>query len=530
MFLDILIISVVTIAAWYKTHTHIHHLQQISYKNKNYIKWRFGNYTKIIRPHEVLFIGGVFLTQLTDTLWSRLIGLLLILIDVYFFHLIRTAYAAKKKLKYTPRVKRLLVTNAIQLIGLMTLTFFMVTWASVILILALYLFGFITVIASNLINKPMELTINNWYYNDAHKTLAKVPNLTIIGITGSYGKTSTKNVLNAMLSKDFNVLMTPESFNTKMGLTRAIREHMKPTHEIFIAEMGADHVGDIKELMEFVQPSLGIITSIGPQHLDTFKTFENIVNEKGNMFRLLKTGGTAFVNVTDSNIVGLPRRSDLNYVSFSAQPDGNIETPDFNIESISVNSKGSSFTLVHKPSGKKVRLTTQLLGRHNLANIVAGAAVAINLGIPMDRLPYLTMDLKPVDHRLSIRRVNDHYTVLDDAFNSNPVGSRMALEVLDQFEGNQKIIITPGMIGLGDRHYELNKAFGVNISKTCDFTILVGKHQTRPIQDGLEEGGYNPAKLYVAKSTQDAFSKLSEIVKQDDVVLLENDLPDTFNE
>jgi UDP-N-acetylmuramoyl-tripeptide--D-alanyl-D-alanine ligase len=327
--------------------------------------------------------------------------------------------------------------------------------------------------------------------------------------------------------------MTPESFNTKMGLTRTIREQLKPTHQIFIAEMGAKVVGEIRELMEFVHPTMGIITSIGPQHLETFKTFENIVSTKGEMFKYLEPNGTAFVNVSDPNIVSLPKRDDLSYIYFSAQaehPETLEISPDYRIESIAINNSGSSFTLVHTPTGKKVRLGTGLLGRHNLSNVVAGAAMALSLGVPMERLPALTADLKPVEHRLSYRRVNDFYTILDDAFNSNPVGSKMALEVLGQFEGNKKIVITPGMIELGDRHFELNKAFGESIADVCDFVILVGQNQTKPIQDGLTAKNYDENKLYIAKNISDAFAKLSEIIELDDVVLLENDLPDTFNE
>lgn len=528
--LNFLALVLVAAGSWYKHHTDVHKFQQIGYFNVPYLKWIFEDKGRLVRPYETLMIIGLPLVMLNDSLGLDILGLLFMGATLYFFHLIKTAYPAKKKLVYTPRVKRLLTTSALLTATSAWFAWVMPPWTGTLVLLGLYLFGFFFMILSNVINKPIELAINNYYYRDAQRILAQNPNLTVIGITGSYGKTSTKNVLNAMLSKDFNVLMTPESFNTKMGLTRTIREHMKPTHQIFIAEMGAKVVGEIKELMEFVHPSLGIITSIGPQHLETFKTFENIVSTKGEMFKYLNTGGTAFVNVSDSNIVSLPKRSDLTYVTFSADSDRTEIAPDYHIESVSVNAGGSSFTLVHSPTGKKVRLSTKLLGRHNLANVVAGAAMAVSLGIPMERLPLLTADLKPVEHRLSSRRVNDYYTILDDAFNSNPIGSKMALEVLKQFDGNKKIVITPGMIELGEKHYELNKAFGESIAETCDFAILVGAQQTKPIQDGLKEKGYREDKLYIAKSTKDAFAKLSEIVEYNDVVLLENDLPDTFNE
>lgn len=466
---------------------------------------------------------------MTESLIFHVIGVVLLLLNLYFYNLIYKAYPAKKKLVFTPRVKRMLATT-----GLIFVIFF-ILWINLprtvysIFGFFVYPLSFIWLILANYINKPIEHLVNQYYYKDALQLLAKNPNLIVIGITGSYGKTSTKNVLYTMLSKNFNVLMTPESFNTKMGLTRTIREHLRPTHQILIAEMGAKEVGDIKELCTFVKPKFGVITSIGPQHLDTFKSFENIISTKGELFRYLEPNGTAFVNIDDENVKNILLRDDVKAVKYGLLEENQL-TADYTIESISVGNNGSSFTLVQNSSGKKVRLNTKLLGKHNLSNVLAGASIALTLGVSMDRLGTMTADLKPVDHRLSIRRVNDQYTVLDDAFNSNPVGSKMALEVLKQFEGNKKIIITPGMIELGDQSYSLNKTLGENIADACDYVILVGKNQTKPIWDGLSHKMYPEDRIYVASSIKDGFRKLSEIVGFNDVVLIENDLPDTFNE
>ncbi len=509
--------------------------QQNSYRIKRYSKWLMSKNHSFFKPHEWLYVIGALLFLYANAIYFKVLGLFLIILDYYFFWLIKTATRSKLKLNITARVKRMMFTNILILILLFVGWFYSVDSVKIILgtlIAGLYLGSFLLTMMSNLINMPIETQINNYYYKDAQKIMAKNPNLTVIGITGSYGKTSTKNVLYQILSKDFNVLMTPESFNTKMGLTRTIRTYLKPTHQILIAEMGAKEIGDIKELCDFVHPKMGIITSIGPQHLETFKTLENVISTKGELFKHLLPNGTAFVNIDDEHIMKLPKRDDLKYVHFST----NIEfeklmpLPDYAIEDVHLSSKGSSFTLAHIPSKKKVRLNTKLLGRHNLANIVSGVAVALELGVAMERLNTLIVDIRPIEHRLSYRRVNDTYTLLDDAFNSNPIGSKMALEVLERFEGHSKIIITPGMIELGSESYALNKKLGEQISKVCDFTILVGRKQTKPIQEGLIENKYPSSKLYIASDLSDALRKLDEIVSKDDVVLIENDLPDTFNE
>jgi len=529
MLISILGLCLVIIVTWMRTFSDVHKFQQYGYYTNQYLDAVNKSKSKLIKPYDFFYFLGILLTFLPDSIWIKALGLILLVCHLYFYRLIVRAYPAKKKCVYTPRVKRMLVSTALILIIVSTITYFKPSWSRTLFGILIYPLSFFVLYLSNFINKPIENAVNQYYYRDALNILGKNPNLIVIGVTGSYGKTSTKNVLYTMLSKDFNVLMTPESFNTKMGLTRTIREHLKPTHQILIAEMGAKEVGDIKELCEFVHPTYGVITSIGPAHLDTFKTFENIVSTKGELFKYLKDNGTAFVNVDDANIRGIILREDVSAIKYSVN-DAPELSPDYYIEATTVGSNGSSFTLVQKKTGKKIRLSTKLLGKHNLANVLAGLSIAISLGVSFERLGAMTADLKPVAHRLSTRRVNEQYTVLDDAFNSNPVGSKMALEVLKNFEGNKKIIMTPGMIELGDQAYALNKRFGELIADSCDFVILVGKKQTEPIQDGLTEKGYPSSKLYIAANLNDGFRKINEIVALGDVVLIENDLPDTFNE
>ena len=514
---------------WIRTFSDVHKFQQFGYYVNHYLSKTIPQVSKWLRPYHLFYFSGVALVFLAEGIILNFIGLCLLLLNGYFYAVIHKAYPAKKKLVYTPRVKRMLATTLIIMVLVGVAWIQLPETLQSILGFILYPLSFMWLILANFLNKPIEHLVNQYYYNDALQLLAKNPNLIVIGITGSYGKTSTKNVLYAMLSKNFNVLMTPESFNTKMGLTRTIREHLRPTHQILIAEMGAKEVGDIRELCEFVKPKFGVITSIGPQHLDTFKSFENIISTKGELFKYLEPQGTAFVNIDDPHVKNIVLRDDVKSVKYGLLEESQLAA-DYTIEAVTVGNNGSSFTLIQNASGKKVRLSTKLMGKHNLSNVLAGASIALTLGVPLDRLGAMTADLKPVDHRLSIRRVNDQYTVLDDAFNANPVGSKMALEVLKQFEGNKKIIITPGMIELGDQAQALNKAFGEYIADACDFVILVGKNQTKPIWEGLVEKNYPEEKIYVANNIKDGFRKLSEIVGKNDVVLIENDLPDTFNE
>lgn len=175
-------------------------------------------------------------------------------------------------------------------------------------------------------------------------------------------------------------------------------------------------------------------------------------------------------------------------------------------------------------------LETQLLGQHNASNLLVCTAVALDMGVAPERIAYAVRQLQAVEHRLQLRNFPGGYTVLDDAFNSNPTGAKMALEVLQQLEGKRKIIITPGMIELGPQQYELNKTFGTQIAAVCDYVILVGPKQTEAIQEGVRKTGYPEEKLYVARNLEDANAHLRPLLKAGDIVLYENDLPDTYNE
>lgn len=428
---------------------------------------------------------------------------------------------AKKPLVYTPRVKRQLGVCA-------TITFAVIVvsnllWGDmgrVVSMIALYLLSPATIIISALICKPIEKSISNGFINDAKKILASKPDMKIIGVTGSYGKTSVKYYLNTLLKAKYNVLMTPGSFNTPMGVVRTIREHLRATHEIFVCEMGARHVGDIKEICDIVYPHDGIITSVGPQHLETFYTLDNIKNTKFELADALKADGLLFLNMDDENIKA--HSKGRKYIAY-----GINNKEGYYAENITVSERGTSFTAV-SPSGEKCEYTTKLIGMHNVLNIVGAIAVANTYGIPLENLKSQVRKLECVPHRLELK---DHgnVAIIDDAYNSNPSGAKAALEVFGVFDGF-KILVTPGMVELGEKQDECNREFGANAARVSDYVILVGKKQTESIYAGLADSGYPKDKIYVANTIEEAINKAYAINSEGKkkFILLENDLPDNY--
>ncbi|MEY8302794.1 UDP-N-acetylmuramoyl-tripeptide--D-alanyl-D-alanine ligase [Anaerosalibacter bizertensis] len=381
-------------------------------------------------------------------------------------------------------------------------------------------------ILANAIVNPIEKRINTYYYTMAQEKIKSMDDLDTVGITGSFGKTSTKFIVDTILKEKYRVLKTPESYNTPMGISKVINSKLTNDYEIFIAEMGARYIGDIKEIAKLVHPKIGVITSIGPAHLETFKNIENIMKTKYELIEELPSDGIAIFNYDNKYLRKLADKTFKEKILYGLE---NQEKLDIYATDIEVSELGSSFILKDK-SGEEIKCTTKLLGKHNIYNILAGASVAKALGLTFEEIRRGIAKIEPIPHRLNIINPGTGVIVIDDTFNSNPVGVKAALEVLNQFKEGRKIIITPGMVELGDKEEESNREFGVRISTVCDYVILVGKNRTKPIYKGLKESGYNENNIIVVQNLDEATKEFQKIVRPKDVVLFENDLPDNYEE
>jgi UDP-N-acetylmuramoyl-tripeptide--D-alanyl-D-alanine ligase len=394
-----------------------------------------------------------------------------------------------------------------------TSAFFLTVSAPYLMMLAVWLLG------------PVERAINRHYVNDARRILAEMPDLKVIGITGSYGKTSTKHYLHRILSERFSVVMTPGSYNTTLGVVRTVREHLKPYTEVFIVEMGAKQAGDIAEICELVHPSVGIITAVGEQHLESFKTVENIQRTKFELTDALPADGTAILNDDFPYIASRAVDNVSHVFRYTSSPSARA---DFRIVDVHYGADETTFAIENPDGTRTAPFSTHLVGIHNLSNILAGYIAGLSLGMTESEMRYAIASIEQVEHRLSIRRTPGGVTVIDDAFNSNPHGAAMALDVLAGFTGGRRIVVTPGMIELGDRQVELNRELGRKMASACDVAVVVGEYNREAIVAGLGDGGFPAEKIYTARNFDDASQHVAGILVADDAILYENDLPDTF--
>ena len=530
-----------------------HMLQLNGYKTPEHSRWMKKNARRYILP-AVLFIAQFLLIPFQH---KRGLAVALLIVLCFFNAIIallnKPGKKFKKPLVYTARMKRMMITfgiliavfyviaiiNAKQFIPdsayrsdsryLPTMpipvyiSFRIISIAPSFILVssALYLTP-ILVPLSNLINKPVEKAVQNWYINDAKRILSECPTLHKVGITGSYGKTSMKFYLDELLNSQYNTLKTPESFNTPMGVTITIRRDLKPTHEYFICEMGARRVHEIKELCGIADPHDGIITSVGPQHLETFGSIENVVNTKFELADHVKAkGGKIYLN-GDNELIRRKAPEYPNAVLYGLQEGNHYRATD-----ISVSDRGTEFT-VTAPDGETKRFSMKLLGEHNVQNVLGAIAYAHGTGISLDKLTLPVKRIAAVPHRLQLLDKGGNMTFIDDAYNSNPSGCRAALNVLGLFDAC-RILVTPGMVELGAKQEELNFEFGQEAAKACDHIVLVGKNQTVPIYNGIKDAGYDMDNVFVADSLNEALAHVNAYqTDKKKIVLLENDLPDNY--
>ena len=499
----------------------LHILQLENYYLDRYVVWMKRYFNKVLNIKNIILLLIPTILILLNIKILNIIGLIL---EIFILIYLIGSFKKKKEKKafvVTARIKRVYTTYLVLYLILVVcaniLNYRYVMLVANICTMLAYIFVYIV----GIINKPLEKSIRRGFCKKAKHKLEEIPGLKVVGITGSYGKTSTKYIVNTILSQKYNTLMTPESYNTTMGVVRTINEKLTSMHQLFVCEMGAKYVGDIKEITDIVNPTYGILTAIGPQHLDTFKTLENVRKTKLELIDSLpQEDGLAFVNWEDENI----RNSKItkNMVKF-----GLSKEADYYATNIDITERGSSFDVVI-PGKESIKIKTRLLGKLNILNIVGAVAIADKLGLSEEEIKVGAKYIRPVPHRLELKQNPNGSIIIDDAYNSNIKGAKMALEVLKSFKHKQRILITPGIVELGSKSNEINQELGRNAAESSDFIILVGAQQAIPIYNGIKEKGYPESQVYIAQNLQDALSKMNSILTKDSVVLLENDLPDNY--
>lgn len=509
----------------------LHILQLEEYRTARYARWLRNNLTTIFAPIPLATFAAVaaVASVLPRPVW--LVAPALGALGGVWQSLVDKNPPAKKPLVITARAKRLIAgwvvvagaafaaaigirfsADPARLVARSALGLFLVS-----------LLNWPLLLVANVLLFPVEAGLRRYYLRSAKQVL-RTHRPTVVGVAGSYGKTSTKMILSSILATKHPTLATPRSFNTPMGLCRVIREQLGPEHRFFVAELGAYQRGEIDGLCRLVEPTIGVLTAVGPEHLERFGSMENVKAAEFELIASLPPNGLAVFNGEDETCRELARRARCRTIVV-----GGNDNPDLWAEDISLTPEGLRFRIVHR-DGRSVSVQTALLGRHNVTNILAASAVALECGIDFAELPDAIRRLEPVEHRLRLLPNPNGIVVIDDTYNANPRGAAAALETLAAFQGGRRYLVTPGMVELADLTDAAHRDFGRQAAAVCDAVILVGPRQTRAIAEGLTESGFAPDRLIVTRNLDEATEHLKTLLRPGDAVLFENDLPDQYQE
>ncbi len=495
--------------------TYLHIFQQEEYDYSRFLQWIFANKVVDKRLTAVLVIISLLSFTISGT-----ITLLLLTISFAVIAILEKdpRRDSKKKLVMTQRAKRVFIIA----LGIMILT---AMWWFLLPLPWPWIFNVqivpMALVIANGILTPWENSVQQKFWNEAHKKLQDL-DPKIIGITGSYGKTSVKHILGHILKTQAPTLITPGSVNTPMGITRIVREQLDETHKYFIAEMGAYGPGSVARLCKLAPPDVGVITAIGQAHYERFKSLETVAEAKFELAEsVLETGTAVVIHDTCLRFDYVKKMVDAKRDKFVVV--GNTSHKDMDIASVEQRTDGLEVRLTW--AGENYVLTMPLYGLHHGQNAALAFATAATLGVPPENIVTALRSVPQITHRLEVKKQGDGI-IIDDAFNSNPEGFRSALDLLAAMHG-RKILITPGMVELGTAHDEEHEKIGKRAGEVCDVVLLVLPERVPSFIAGFKTTGASK-QLIEVRSFKEASEWLDKNHQSGDAVLIENDLPDLY--
>ena len=518
-------------------------LQLEEYESRRYLRWLADRRSRWLprRPLMAWLPGSALIhlfAEAPDAQLPAFLSLALAILAV----LPRAGAEVKKGFRVTWRARRLLAVAWALAFPVGLLPFVAITGAGDALLqplllttagVLLVLLAPALLVCANLLLRPVESLLRRRFVARARAILQEA-GPTVIGITGSYGKTSTKVYLQHILNGHYRVGATPKSYNTLMGVCLAINQDLEQDRSLdyYIVEMGAYVPGEIAEICELARPDISIVTAIGPQHLERFGSIDNIVKAKYEIIGALPADGLAVLDRDNPHLRAMAARGHpATILTVSCEDSAEDATPDdprLIATNIRESLDGLRFDVEDRRSGERVAFSTDLLGRHNVSNILLAAALAGNEGMSLRDVAWRVRSLQPAEARLAREETATGITLINDGYSANPDGARHALRVLGMHPG-RRLLVTPGMVELGDLMERENRKLGAEAARQASDVILVGERQTRPLREGLLEAGFAEDRLHTMDTLTEAISWYESHLVEGDAVLFLNDLPENWS-
>lgn len=451
------------------------------------------------------------------------------LLVIYFFEDLKVLLTfLKKRLKFPVLTKKivLLLFLAVTLAAGIIFTIFYYEGDLNYFTLWLLLFDFLSILfvsAIVLIFQPFAVILRGWTMEAARKKRESFKNLLVIGVTGSYGKTSTKEFLYSVLSKKFNVLKTKENQNSEIGISQCILRDLKPEHKIFIAEMGAYGKGRIKLLSRIAKPKIGVLTGINEQHLALFGSQENIIKTKYELIEALPENGLAIFNGDNKYCLELYQKTKKPRKLLSSHSQALDVSPDIWAENILVQKDYVFFKACTKDGCENFK--AYLSGGHFVPNLLTSILVAKELGMEMKEISEAILKIESPKKTMKMFRGIKNLMIIDDSYSANPIGVIAALDYLKIY-GGKKIIILPSLIELGKEARRIHYQIGEKIGEVCDAVIITSKDYFNEISQGFLSKDRKKESIFFTDNPTKILEIIQNSFSPGDVVLLEGRVPE----
>ena len=417
----------------------------------------------------------------------------------------------RKPLKWTNKIKLIFSLTTLFFLATIFLGYFYSFYIIIISSIIFFRFSFIYLVGTVELIYPIDFLVKKIIIFLAKNKLKKINSIKIIGIAGSYGKTGMKDLVATVLSEKYQVVKTPESFNTPIGIARTILSQVNEKTEILVVEMGEYYSGDIRNICLIAPPQISVITGINEAHLERLKSIDNSIRTIFEISQNMKSGGILLMNGKDKYIKNNYKKfvSDQKIYFYSSK--GKIE---FNEDA---------------PGYIYQKLFFPILGEYNLDKIDGVIYLAKKLGLTTQEIDNGLKKIKTPAHRLQpVLNREKNILVIDDSYNGNPDGVEEGIKTLALFKKRRKIFITPGLVEIGSKSRDVHQRIGKRLNDVVDLVILVKNSVTSYIEEGLINAGFNKNNIIWFDSMMEAQNNLGSILRSGDVVLFQNDWPDNY--
>lgn len=457
----------------------------------------------------------------------------------------------RKPLVFTSKVKlNILLSTIIKIVLAFVLTYLVnsviteyltinLYLQTLIFLITLYLldiFNFVFAIQAAMLTKPFENLFKKRIIKQAKVKLDTLKDLKIIGITGSYGKTTAKEVLNTILKEKFNVVATMGNNNTPIGIARTILNNVNDKTEIFIVEMGEYYKGDVLEISKLTPPDISVITGINEAHLERYGSMQNAISTKFEIVEGSRDRSLILLNADDELIVNEYKKylnkdninnfneDSIYFFSSNNSKLSSVKSSkiDFNLDNATI-----EFDLKYKDIDIN-NITLPFVTNYIIGYVSMALVIADHLGVSKSEFKLSTTLIKPFEHRLEAKRLKDNILLIDDTYNGNSNGFFEGINVLNRFKDRRKVYVTPGIVEAGNLTKEIHLEVGKRLADVADLVILINNSSTPYISEGLINNGFNKDNIIWYEKGDSAYTNLFTHLKPNDVVLMQNDWSDNY--